>query len=52
VNEQEMKAIFGATVSKNKKLSVYEGAYHESMLRREPARWRNEVKTFLTEKRK
>jgi alpha-beta hydrolase superfamily lysophospholipase len=52
VNESEIKSIYGATSSKNKKLAVYNGALHESLLRREPAKWRNETEQFLSANRK
>lgn len=52
VDESEMNRIYGATPSKNKKLAVYNGALHESLLRREPAKWRNETEQFLEVNRK
>jgi alpha-beta hydrolase superfamily lysophospholipase len=43
----EIQEIFDATASAHKKLVIYEGGRHESFLRKDPAKWRNEVGTFL-----
>jgi alpha-beta hydrolase superfamily lysophospholipase len=44
----EIQKIYRATASPQKKLVVYEGAQHESLLRKEPVKWRNEVEGFLS----
>jgi alpha-beta hydrolase superfamily lysophospholipase len=43
----ETDAVYKAIAAKNKKLVMYEGAMHESLLRKDPAAWRREVATFL-----
>lgn len=44
----EIQKIYDATASAKKKLVVYDGAQHESLLRKEPVKWRNEVEGFLS----
>jgi alpha-beta hydrolase superfamily lysophospholipase len=43
----ESEKVFEAIATSNKKLVVYEDSQHESFLRREKEKWRNEVRTFL-----
>lgn len=47
VNEEETGEIFEATASPRKKLVVYNGAEHESLLRKDPGQWRMETDSFL-----
>ncbi|MDP4263471.1 MAG: alpha/beta hydrolase [Bacteroidota bacterium] len=47
VLKKETDAIYQAIASRNKKLVIYEGAMHESFLKRDPARWKKEVESFL-----
>ena len=44
----ETDKIFKAIASKNKKLVVYENAGHESLLIKEPEKWRTEIEIFFT----
>jgi uncharacterized protein len=43
----ELQKIYAATASANKKLVIYEGAQHESFLRKDPEKWRMEIENFL-----
>ena len=43
----ETDAVYKAIAAKNKKLVMYEGAMHESLLRKDPVAWRREVAAFL-----
>jgi len=47
VNEKEINSIYQATASANKRLVVYDGAEHESLLRNNPVQWRKEIEAFL-----
>lgn len=47
VNEEETEKIFEATAAPRKKLVVYNGAQHESLLRKDPVQWRMEMDVFL-----
>lgn len=47
VVKDETEKIFGAIATSNKKLVVYTTAAHESMLQRDPLKWRIEVGKFL-----
>jgi alpha-beta hydrolase superfamily lysophospholipase len=47
VLKNETDAIYTAIASANKKLVVYDGAAHESFLRKDPALWKKEVEFFL-----
>jgi alpha-beta hydrolase superfamily lysophospholipase len=42
----EIQKIFEATAAAQKKLVIYEGAQHESLLRQNAAKWRSEVEAF------
>jgi alpha-beta hydrolase superfamily lysophospholipase len=44
----DIEKIYAAITTPNKKLAIYEGAQHESLLRREPIKWRAELESFLT----
>ena len=48
VLRNETDKIFKAIASKNKKLVVYENAGHESLLIKEPEKWRTEIEIFFT----
>lgn len=48
VNEKEIRAIYGSIRSADKRLVIYEGAAHESLLRRDPEKWRVATEGFLT----
>lgn len=50
VNEAEINSIYKATGSTKKKLVVYDGAEHESLLRKEMEKWRRETAAFLSAK--
>ena len=41
-------SIYNALASTSKKLVIYEGAEHESFLRKDPLKWRIEVERFLS----
>jgi uncharacterized protein len=43
----ETDAIYQSIAAKNKKLVMYEGALHESFLRKDPVNWQREVSAFL-----
>ncbi len=43
---EEIQSIYEATAASQKKLVIYEGALHESLLRQNPAQWREEVEAF------
>jgi alpha-beta hydrolase superfamily lysophospholipase len=47
VLEWEIQAIFHAIKTRDKKLAVYPGAGHESLLRNDPATWKLEVGNLL-----
>lgn len=47
VLQQEIQKIFNTIASGNKKLVVYQGAQHESFLRYNAVKWREEVQGFL-----
>ena len=47
VLKKETNTIFNALASARKKLVIYKGAGHESLLRNDPAEWRSEVEDFL-----
>jgi alpha-beta hydrolase superfamily lysophospholipase len=47
VLENETRAIYEAIPGSNKKLVIYNGAQHESFLRKDPLKWRIEVNMFL-----
>ena len=51
VSQPEIQEIFRVTASANKKLVIYEGAQHESYLRKDPAKWRRETEIFLSANR-
>lgn len=48
VLKKETDKIYSAIASRSKKLVVYEGASHESLLQNDPAKWRNEMEKFLS----
>ena len=52
VLRSESEIIYDAIVSKDKKLIIYENGLHESFLRHDHSRWRNEVESFLLQVRK
>jgi len=43
----ETKAIYAAIPHNRKKLVIYESSKHESLCRREPEKWKKEIKDFL-----
>jgi uncharacterized protein len=47
VNEKEIRAIYEAIQCPEKRLVVYEGASHESLLRKDPEKWRTATESFL-----
>lgn len=47
VNLSEVRQIYDATASSNKKMVVYEGVGHESIPRKDPEKWRMEIEAFL-----
>ena len=47
IRGEETNRIFNALASTSKKLVIYEGAEHESFLRKNPLKWRIEVERFL-----
>ncbi|MBL0270105.1 MAG: alpha/beta hydrolase [Chitinophagaceae bacterium] len=47
VNEKEIRAIYEAIPYREKRLVVYEGASHESLLRKDPEKWRTSTESFL-----
>ncbi len=47
VLKNETAKIFEAIASTEKKLVMYEGAQHESLLRKDPLKWRIETENFL-----
>jgi alpha-beta hydrolase superfamily lysophospholipase len=47
VLNSETDRIYHAIASPQKKLVIYENAGHESLLQKDPARWRMEVEGFL-----
>jgi alpha-beta hydrolase superfamily lysophospholipase len=47
VNRDEVDDIYNAITSPQKKLVIYEDAYHESLLQKDPVTWRREVDDFL-----
>ncbi|MDX1936507.1 MAG: alpha/beta hydrolase [Flavihumibacter sp.] len=49
VTEAETQTIFANAASTAKKLVVYETAKHESLLDKEPEKWKNEVGAFLSQ---
>lgn len=50
VTKVESDAIYNNIPHQRKKLVVYETAKHESLLKREPAKWKQEIKGFLLQK--
>ncbi|MGQ0739117.1 MAG: alpha/beta hydrolase [Bacteroidota bacterium] len=48
VLQSEIQKIYMAAASAGKKLVIYEGAAHESLLRKDPAKWRMETENFLS----
>lgn len=48
VLRNETEKIYDALASTSKKLVIYEGAEHESFLRKDPLKWRIEVERFLS----
>ncbi len=48
VLQPDIQKIYEATASANKKLVIYDGAQHESFLRKDPAKWRMETEQFLS----
>ena len=50
VQKWEIDAVFNAVASTDKKLIIYENAFHESLLRRNPSRWKAEIESFLHNK--
>ena len=49
VTKEESDAIYNNIPHQHKKLVVYETAKHESLCKREPAKWKQEIKEFLLE---
>lgn len=47
VNEKEIESVYEAVGTEKKKLVVYQGAEHESLLRKDPVKWREEINLFL-----
>jgi alpha-beta hydrolase superfamily lysophospholipase len=47
VNEKEIESVYEAVGTDKKKLVVYQGAEHESLLRKDPVKWREEINLFL-----
>ena len=47
VMKSEIKSVFEAIVSADKKFVVYENAFHESLVRKDFEKWNHEVKIFL-----
>lgn len=47
VTSTETNSIFRDLASSHKKLVIYQNAEHESLLRKDPDKWRNEVGEFL-----
>ncbi len=47
VNEKEIRAIYEAIPGPDKRLVIYEGASHESLLRKDPEKWRTSIENFL-----
>lgn len=47
VTRAESVAIFNNIPHKDKKMAVYETAKHESLYKREPQKWKREIKSFL-----
>lgn len=47
VNGEETEKIYEAIATDRKKLIVYSGAQHESLLRKDPVQWRMETEEFL-----
>ena len=47
INEKEIRAIYETIPSREKRLIVYEGAGHESLLRKDPENWRTSLESFL-----
>lgn len=47
VNEKEIRSIYDAIRSPGKKLVVFEGASHESLLRKDADKWRTSTENFL-----
>jgi uncharacterized protein len=47
VLQYETDAIYKSIAARNKKLVIYDGAEHESLLRKDPVNWRREVTAFL-----
>lgn len=47
VNEKEIESVYEAVGTEKKKLVVYQGADHESLLRKDPVKWREEINLFL-----
>jgi alpha-beta hydrolase superfamily lysophospholipase len=47
VTWEETDNLFRSLGSANKKLAVYQGVHHESLLQKDPARWKEEVGGFL-----
>jgi alpha-beta hydrolase superfamily lysophospholipase len=46
----EIDSVFKAITSTDKKLVVYENAFHESLFRRNRTLWKSEVNLFLENK--
>jgi alpha-beta hydrolase superfamily lysophospholipase len=47
VVREETEKVFASIASKQKKLVIYEGAMHESFLRKDPNLWQAETMGFL-----
>jgi len=48
VVDETPEKVFNAIGAKKKKWVIYENAGHESMLRNDPLKWREEMAGFLT----
>ncbi|HRG92245.1 MAG TPA: alpha/beta fold hydrolase [Chitinophagaceae bacterium] len=48
VNEKEIRAIYEAIPGREKRLIIYEGASHESLLRKDAEKWRTSTESFLS----
>src|ERR1043165_29231 len=47
----EIDSVFNAIASPDKKLVIFENAFHESLERRDSSKWEKEVKAFLEAKK-
>lgn len=47
VKREEIDEIYNSITSTNKKLVIYQNAYHESLLHYDPERWKKEIDKFL-----